>query len=109
MQQQNYRYKNKCEVCLQFLPKGIIHNCVTPSKLEGLELYHCSKCDKYFPKHMFNKDKAKKNGIMCICKNCRKVFNAMNSARHRYFCTSCNRYHNKYTKIGKDHREFEWK
>ena len=67
----NYRYANKCNICLRFIPANGNHTCEKkPCKKDGL--YHCAKCDKYLLKKYFNKDHTKKYGIMSCCKKCRK-------------------------------------
>jgi hypothetical protein len=67
----NYRYKKKCKICSRYISRKKEHICNrVPAKKDNL--YHCSKCNQYLPKKDFNKDKAHKYGIMCLCKKCRK-------------------------------------
>jgi len=67
----NYRYKKRCKLCKEFIPKGKEHVCRrSPGKKDGL--YHCGKCNQYLTKESFNKDCTRKYGIMACCKKCRK-------------------------------------
>jgi len=67
----NYRWKKKCKICKEFIPKGVNHICKrSPGKKDGL--YHCGKCNQYLIKKSFNKDCTRKYGIMACCKKCRK-------------------------------------
>lgn len=67
----NYRYKNKCKLCKEFILKNKEHICKrSPGIKDGL--YHCGKCKQYLSKEMFHKDKTKKYGIIACCKKCRK-------------------------------------
>jgi hypothetical protein len=68
----NYRWSKHCAICNQFITKDKEHIC-TANKRYKDGLYHCSKCHQYLSKESFNKDVAKKYGIMNKCKECRKL------------------------------------
>jgi transposase-like protein len=77
----NYRWKKRCKICSEFIPKDIEHICKgNPGKKDGL--YHCGKCKQYLPQESFNKDCTKKYGVMSCCKKCRKpILNRQNKIK----------------------------
>lgn len=51
--------------------------------IKGIECKHCSKCGEWKPLSEFNKNKSKKDGLFCWCKECVKQHTKQYYQTHR--------------------------